>query len=230
MNINTKTMSLVTAVILGASAWTSSVHAATFSQIQPYLTDYKIGFTDGNKLVTQAIYDEFQITSSGMIVTKGGKKGIIDPRTGKEITPTIWDNIDIPDSKNIAIVQKGGWFQYIDLKTHKLSTMKFAGAHPYYSSAEQGTAIMLLGKSSMLLNGDGKVLVPPFAGKLTMVQLVAPGQTENKEAEKKRYFVATTPKELIMYDSASGKKLFALAKAELIPNEGGPDTAYLKVR
>lgn len=230
MNIKTKTMSLVTAVILGASAWTSSVHAATFSQIQPYLTDYKIGFTDGNKLVTQAIYDEFQITSSGMIVTKGGKKGIIDPRTGKEITPTIWDNIDIPDSKNIAIVQKGGWFQYIDLKTHKLSTMKFAGAHPYYSSAEQGTAIMLLGKSSMLLNGDGKVLVPPFAGKLTMVQLVAPDQTENKEAEKKRYFVATTPKELIMYDSASGKKLFALAKTELIPNEGGPDTAYLKVR
>ncbi|NTU31798.1 WG repeat-containing protein [Brevibacillus sp. HB1.1] len=230
MNIKTKTISLVTAVVLGTSAWTSSVHAATFSQIQPYLTDYKIGFTDGNKLVTQAIYDDFELSSKDMIVTKGGKKGILDARTGKEITPAIWDNIDIPDSKNIAIVQKGSWFQYIDLKTHKLSTMKFAGAHPYYLSKEQGTAIMLLGKSSMLLNVDGKVLIPPFAGKLAMVQLVAPDQTENKEVEKTRYFVASTPKELIMYDPASSKKLFALAKAEWIPNEGGPDTAYLKVR
>ncbi|MFF0830733.1 WG repeat-containing protein [Brevibacillus sp. NPDC003359] len=230
MKIKTKTISLVTAVILGASALTTSVHAAAFSQIQPYITDYKIGFTDGNKLVTQAIYDDFELSSKDMIVTKGGKKGILDARTGKEITPAIWDNIDIPDSKNIAIVQKGGWFQYIDLKTHKLSTMKFAGAHPYYLAPEQGTAIMLLGKSSMLVHTDGKVLIPPFAGKLSMVQLVAPDQTENKEAEKVRYFVATTPKELIMYDPASGKKLFALAKAELIPNEGGSDTAYLKVR
>ncbi|MFC8687463.1 WG repeat-containing protein [Brevibacillus porteri] len=230
MNIKTKTISLVTAVILGASAWTTSVHAAGFSQIQPYVTDYKIGFTDGNKLVTQAIYDEFQLATTGMIVTKGGKKGILDVRTGKEITPAIWDNVDIPDSQNIAIVQKGGWFQYIDLKTHKLSTMKFAGAHPYDLSKEQGTAIMLLGKSSMLLHSNGKVLIPPFAGKLAIVQLVAPDQTENREAEKKLYVVATTPKELIMYDPASGKKLFALAKTELIPNEGGPDTAYLKVR
>ncbi|CAI8731347.1 WG repeat-containing protein [Brevibacillus sp. IT-7CA2] len=230
MNIKTKTISLVTAVVLGASAWTSSVHAATFSQIQPYITDYKIGFTDGNKLVTQAIYEDFQLSSKDIIVTKGGKKGILDARTGKEITPTIWDNIDIPDSKNIAIVQKGGWFQYIDLTTHKLSTMKFAGAHPYDLSKEQGTAIMLLGKSSMLLHSNGKVLIPPFGGKLTMVRLVAPDQTENREAEKKPYVVATTPKELIMYDPASGKKMFVLAKAELIPNEGGPDTAYLKVR
>ncbi|TQK45651.1 WG repeat protein [Brevibacillus sp. AG162] len=230
MNIKTKTVSLVTAVILGVSAWTSSVHAATFSQIQPYITDYKIGFTDGNKLVTQAIYDDFELSSKNMIVTKGGKKGILDARTGKEITPAIWDYIDIPDSKNIAIVQKGGWFQYIDLKTHKLSTMKFAGAHPYYLSKEQGMAIMFLGKSSMVLHVDGKVLIPPVAGKLSMVELVAPDQTENKEAENVRYFVATTPKELIMYDPASGKKLFALPKAELIPNEGGPDTAYLKVR
>ncbi|MED1913928.1 WG repeat-containing protein [Bacillus thuringiensis] len=230
MNIKTKTISLVTAAVLGASAWTSSVHAATFSQIQPYITDYKIGFTDGNKLVTQAIYDEFQLATTGMIVTKSGKKGILDARTGKEITPAIWDNVDIPDSQNIAIVQKGGWFQYIDLKTHKLSTMKFAGAHPYDLSKEQGTAIMLLGKSSMLLHSNGKVLIPPFAGKLAMVPLVAPDQTENRDAEKKSYFVATTPKELMMYDPASGKKLFALAKAELIPTEGGPDTAYLKVR
>ncbi|WP_064203110.1 WG repeat-containing protein [Brevibacillus brevis] len=230
MNIKTKTVSLVTAVILGASAWTSSVYAATFSQIQPYTTDYKIGFTDGNKLVTQAIYDDFELSSKNMIVTKGGKKGILDARTGKEITPAIWDYIDIPDSKNIAIVQKGGWFQYIDLKTNKLSTMKFAGAHPYYLSNEQGTAIMFSGKSSMVIHVDGKVLIPTVAGKLTMVQLVAPDQTENKEAEQKRYFVATTPKELIMYDPASSKKLFALPKAELIPNEGGPDTAYLKVR
>ncbi|MFS0920510.1 WG repeat-containing protein [Brevibacillus sp. 179-C 1.1 NHS] len=230
MKIKTKTISLVTAAILGASAWTSSVHAATFSQIQPYITDYKIGFTDGNKLVTQAIYEDFQLYSKDMIVTRGGKKGILDARTGKEITPAIWDYIDIPESKNIAIVQKGGWFQYIDLRTHKLSTMKFAGAHPYYLSNEHGTAIMLTGKSSMLLNTDGKVLIPPFAGKLSMVELVAPDQTENNEAENVRYFVATTPKELIMYDPASGKKLFSLAKAELIPNEGGADTAYLKVR
>lgn len=225
-----KTISLVMAAILGASAWTTSVQAATFSSLQPYLTDYKIGFTNGSKLVTQAQYDEFHFHPTGIIVTKGGKKGILDPRTGKEITPVTWDDIEIPNSQSIAIVKKGGWFQYIDLKTHKLSSLKFAGAHPYDLAVGQGTAIMLQGKTSMLLNTEGKVLIPPFAGKLTMVRLIAPDQTDNKDAKSTIYFVSTTSKGLSMYDPAVGKQLFTLAKAELIPNEGGPDAAYLKVR
>ncbi|MFT2675361.1 hypothetical protein, partial [Escherichia coli] len=49
-----KAISLMAAALLCASAWTAPVQAASFATVQPYLTDYKIGFTNGNELVTKA--------------------------------------------------------------------------------------------------------------------------------------------------------------------------------
>lgn len=219
-------------LVLGVSGWSSAttVQAASFPTLQPYMTDYKIGFTNGAGLVTKPGYDEFARESQYLIVTKAGKKGILDVKTGKEVTPSTWDSIEIPGGKNIAIVQKGGWFQYLDLTTRKLSTAKFAGAHTYFLSPEHGTVIVMGGQTSMVLDPSGKVLIPPFAGKLSVVALVSPDQTENQDATPLRYIAAGNGKQLTLYDGATLKPRFTLAKAELIPNEGGPNTAYLKVR
>ncbi|MGG1663350.1 WG repeat-containing protein [Brevibacillus sp. NRS-1366] len=220
------------AVMLGVSAWSTAttVQAASFSTLQPYVTDYKIGFTNGNALVTKPVYDEFTREFQYLIVTKAGKKGILEAKTGKEVTPTTWDSVEIPGGKNIAIVQKGGWFQYLDLSTRKLSTVKFAGAHSYFLSPAHETVIVMGGQTSMVLDSSGKVLIPPFAGKLSVVGLVPQGQTENQDAIPLRYIAAVNGKQLTLYDGVTLKPRFSLAKTELILNEGGPNTAYLKVR
>ncbi|GED26804.1 hypothetical protein BAG01nite_29060 [Brevibacillus agri] len=225
-----KAISLMAAALLCASAWTAPVQAASFATVQPYLTDYKIGFTNGNELVTKAQYDAFDYSAHAVIVTKAGKKGLLDVRTGKEITPAVWDEIEIPGSNNIAIVQKGGWFQYIDLTTKKLSATKFAGAHSYYLSSDHDPVIVLGGQTSMLLDKTGKVLIPPVAGKLSIVSLIPPEVKGDQEADATRYVVATTAKAMTLYDLVTFKPRFSLPGAALIPNEGGPKTAYLKVR
>ncbi|WP_242774643.1 WG repeat-containing protein [Brevibacillus parabrevis] len=223
-------ISLLTAAMLLTSTWVAPVQAATFTTVQPYLTDYKVGFTDGHALLTKAQYDEFEYAGQTVIVTKAGKKGLLDARTGKEITPASWDQIEIPGRNNVAIVQKGGWFQYIDLTTKKLSAAKFAGAHTYSLSADYADAIVFVGQTSMLLDSTGKVLIPPFAGKLSVVSLIPPEATGDREAKETRYLVASTAKGITLYDAASFKPRFSLANTQLIPNEGGPKTAYLKVR
>ncbi|MGZ0050558.1 WG repeat-containing protein [Brevibacillus gelatini] len=225
-----KAISLMTAALVCASAWTAPVQAASFAAVQPYLTDYKIGFTDGNKLVTKAEYDAFDYSAQAVIVTKAGKKGLLDVRTGQEITSAVWDEIEIPGSKQIAIVRKGGWFQYIDLTTKKLSATKFAGAHSYYLSPDYDPVIVMSGQTSMLLDSTGKVLIPPFAGKLSIVPLIPSEAKGDQEAKETRYVVATTAKAMTVYDPATFTPRFSLPGATLIPNEGGPKTAYFKVR
>lgn len=110
---------------------------------------------------------------------------MLDARTGQEITPASWDQIEIPGRNNVAIVQKGGWFQYIDLTTKKLSAAKFAGAHTYSLSADYADAIVFVGQTSMLLDSTGKVLIPPFAGKLSVVSLI-PRKRREIGRQKKR--------------------------------------------
>lgn len=218
-----------TALLLGTGAWMPAAQAASFSSIQPYLTDYKYGFTDGAKLVSKPVYDEFSRYSNYTIVTKAGKQGILDNKTGKEITPAIWDNIQLPSPGKIAIVQKGGWSQYVDLTNGKLSA-KFAGAHTYYLSAAHDTVINMVGQTSMLLDPSGKELIKPFAGKLSFVELVNPQDADNPDANPVRYPLASVGKQITLYDPATFAPKFTLKNAELIPNEGGPKTAYLKVR
>lgn len=219
-----------TAILLGASAWSPAAQAAHFSSIQPYITDYKIGFTDGTKLITQPVYDEYTRYAAYTTVNKAGKKGIIDNKTGKEITPAIWDSIELPSPGKIAIVQKGGWFQYLDLGTGKLSATKFAGGHTLYFSAAHETVILMVGQTSMLLDASGKVLIPPTVGKLSVVQLADSAQPNKSETRTTRYVLGSVSKEITLYDPATFTPKFTLKNAELIPNEGGPDTAYLKVR
>ncbi|MED4751834.1 WG repeat-containing protein [Brevibacillus choshinensis] len=223
-------MTACTVLLLGASAWIPTAQAANFSTIQPYITDYKFGFTDGTKRVTQPVYDEFSRYATYTVVTKAGKKGILDNKTGKEMTPAIWDNIDLPSPGKIAIVQKGGWFQYLDLVTGKLSATKFAGGHTIYLSPAHETVILMVGQTSMLLDSSGKVLIPPTAGKLSMVQLVDPSQAGKEDTKTVRYVLRSASKQVTLYDPVTFAPKFTLKNAELIPNEGGPDTAYLKVR
>ncbi|QRG66563.1 WG repeat-containing protein [Brevibacillus choshinensis] len=219
-----------TAVLLGASAWMPTAQAANFTSIQPYITDYKFGFTNGTKLVTQPVYDEFTIHTAWTVVTKAGKKGILDNKTGKEITPAIWDQIEVPSPGKIAIVQKGGWFQYLDLGTGKLSATKFAGGHTYYFSPAHEMVILMVGQTSMLLDSSGKVLIPPTAGKLSVVQLADTSQPNKDETKTTRYVLRSASKQITLYDPVTFTPKFTLKNAEWIPNEGGPDTAYLKVR
>ncbi|RNB79119.1 WG repeat-containing protein [Brevibacillus nitrificans] len=229
--MNRKIFTACTAFLLGASvAWLPAAQAASFSEVQPYITDYKIGFTDGAKLVTSPVYDGYSRYSSYTTVTKAGKYGLLDNKTGKEMTSAIWDNIELISSGKIAIVQKGGWFQYLDLTTGKLSATKYAGGHAYYLSAEHDTVVAMIGQTSTLLDSSGKVLIPPFAGKLSMVQLMDPAREDDQSAEPVRYFLGSTTNQITLYDPVTFAPIFTLKNASLIPNEGGPKTAYLKVR
>lgn len=194
------------------------------------MTNYKIGFTDGTKRVTQPVYDEFSRSLAHTIVIKAGKMGILDSKTGREITPATWDHIELSSTGKIAIVRKGGWFQYLDLVTGKLSATKFAGAHAYYLSPAHDNVFLMVGQKSMLLDSSGKVLIPSFAGKLSVVQLMDPNAAEGGEQKQVRYVLGSAAKQITLFDPVTFAPKFTLKNAELIPNEGGPDTAYLKVR
>jgi hypothetical protein len=229
--MNRKIFTACTAFLLGACvAWLPTAQAASFSEVQPYITDYQIGFTDGTKLVTSPVYDGYSRYSSYTTVTKAGKYGLLDNKTGNEMTPAIWDSIELIPSGKIAIVQKGGWFQYLDLTTGKLSATKYTGGHAYYLSDEQDTVVAMIGQTSTLLDSSGKVLIPPFAGKLSMVQLMDPTMESDQSAEPVRYFLGSTTNQITLYDPVTFAPTFTLKNASLIPNEGGPKTAYLKVQ
>ncbi|MFJ9500816.1 WG repeat-containing protein [Brevibacillus centrosporus] len=229
--MNRKIFTACTAFLLGACvAWLPTAQAASFSEVQPYITDYQIGFTDGTKLVTSPVYDGYSRYSSYTTVTKAGKYGLLDNKTGKEMTPAIWDSIELIPSGKIAIVQKGGWFQYLDPTTGKLSATKYAGGHAYYLSDEHDTVVAMIGQTSTLLDSSGKVLIPPFAGKLSMVQIMDPTMESDQSAEPVRYFLGSTTNQITLYDPVTFAPTFTLKNASLIPNEGGPKTAYLKVQ
>lgn len=211
------------------------VQAAEFSMIQPYLSaDNKIGFTDGKKRVTNAVYDSIMQYPGCVVVTAKGKQGILDARTGEEITPVIWDQIEIPDGKQIAILQKDGWFQYLDLSARKLSAQKFAGAHTYFLSQERPAVIAMGGQTSMLLDPSGEVMIPPFAGKIFFADLrperkagEADGSGEAEESV--RYVLTVTAAGFTLYDPVSLQPRFSLDHAEYLPQDGAK-TAYLRVR
>ncbi|USG66942.1 hypothetical protein NDK47_06495 [Brevibacillus ruminantium] len=57
--MNKRIIALLSATLLGWTALAAPGHAASFSIIQPYISDYKIGFTNGQSLVTKAVYDDF---------------------------------------------------------------------------------------------------------------------------------------------------------------------------
>lgn len=224
--MNKRIAALVTSVALVWSAMMPTGQAAGQGTVHPYITDYKIGFTDGSSLVTKAVFDDAAKRGDYYVVTKGGKKGILDGRTGKEITPSVWDDADIPDGKNIAVVRKGGWFQYIDLPKRALSPSKFAGAHTYFLSRTYPTVIAMGGSTSMLLDPSGKVLLPPFQGKIEMVDVAVRGTDD--EDESVRYLVATTAQKLTVYDPVTLKPLFSLPRASLVPNNG-LKPAYIRI-
>ena len=211
------------------------IQAAEFSTIQPYLSaDNKIGFTDGKNRVTKAVYDSMMQYPSCVVVTAAGKQGILDARTGEEITPAIWDQIEIPDGKQIAILRKGGWFQYLDLSARKLSAMKFAGAHTYYLSQVRPAVIAMGGQTSMLLDPSGEVLIPPFAGKIYFADLMpergeeaADGSAE--EENSVRHVLTVTAERLTLYDPVSLQPRYSLDHAEYLPQDGAR-IPYIRVR
>jgi WG containing repeat len=223
--VNKRIAALVASAVLGWSAMTPSGQAAGLGTVQPYVTDYKFGFTDGSSLVTKAVFDDAAKWGDVYVVTKGGKKGIVDVRTGKEITPPVWDDAEIPGGKNIAVVRKGGWFQYIDLPKRALSPSKFAGAHTYFLSKTYPTVIAMGGSTSMLLDSSGNVLLPPFQGKIEMADVAVRGTDED---ESVRYLVTTTAQKLTVYDPVTLTPLFSLPHASLVPNDG-VKPAYIRV-
>ena len=235
--MNRHVLTIGAAVLLLAQASAFPVQAAEFSTIQPYLTaDGKIGFTNGSQQVTKAVYEESIQYPSCIIVAAAGKKGILDAKTGKEITPAIWDSIEIPDDGKVAIVQKGGWFQYIDLTTRQLSQEKFVGAHTYYLSQTYPGVIAMGGQKAMLLDPAGKVLLPPFTGKISFFDLL-PTAEEGKQAaeagqgarESTRYVATLTADRSTLYDPMTMQPLFSLENAQFLPQDGVP-AATIRVR
>ncbi|MEJ8543713.1 WG repeat-containing protein [Brevibacillus borstelensis] len=224
--MKTRIAALCAAAALSWNAWSVPGQAAGFASVQPYITDYKIGFTNGQALVTKAVYEEFSKVGAYYTVVKNGKKGILDARTGQELTPPIWDDVEIPEQKQIAVVRNGGWFQYIDLSKRSVSKSKYAGAHTFFLSPAYPGVILMQGQNSMLLDPSGRTLIAPFAGKIEFADLAKPGKSG--EEETIRYLVTTGAKQLTVYDPNTLKPIFSLPKATMAPGDGNK-MAYFKV-
>lgn len=217
------------AALLLVQAAAIPVHAAAFPTIQPYVMDNeKIGFTNGEKVVTPPIYDSIEQYPRYVIVTAAGKKGILDAKSGKTIAPATWDSVEIKIDGNIAIVQKGGWFQYLDLATQQLSQKKFVGAHTYYLSDAYPDVVVMGGEQTMMLAPSGKVLLPLFAGKISFVDLYEEADDAGEE-KRMRYAIASTADQLTLYDPVTMQPKFSLNKAEYLPQDGAK-SAYIRVR
>lgn len=211
---------LVTALLL------SPVQASGFAQLQPYLSNYKIGFTNGAKLTTPAIYDEFELKNQYAIVKKANKKGVLDLKTGKELIIPLYDNVEIPDSGNVAILWKGSSARYYNLQTRTLSTLTFQGAPSFYLSDQYSSVIALSGAYSMLVDSSGKVLVPPFKGKIHFVDLLQP-DSGSDEKQSSRYLVLAT-NSLSLLDPKTFKPLCTIPNAKLV-SETNYEVPYLPV-
>lgn len=218
------------AALLLAMVSTFPVYAAQFSTIQPYvLSNNKIGFTNGEKLVTKAIYDSIKLYKDYVVVSTAGKYGILDGKTGKSLTPVIWDSIELTNDGKIAIVQKGGWFQYLNLTTQQLSTEKFVGAHTYFLSEAYPDVVVMGGQKTMMLAPSGKVLIPLFAGKIFFVDLTFVEEEGEPKEKPVRFVLTQTANQLTLYDPASLQAKFTLNQTEYLPQDGAK-SAYFRVR
>lgn len=205
-----------TAALLVSSLVMAPVQAAGFSHLQPYLSNYKIGFTNGAKLTTPAVYDEFQLSSHYAIVKKANKQGILDLQTGKEIIAPDWDNIEILGNQNIVVLWNGGMAQYYNLQSKTLSKQKFKTANAFYLSDSDNSVMAFGGDQSMLVDSSGKVLLQPFKGKINWVDIAQPAT--NGESLKLRTLAITTD-QLSLLDPQTFKPLFAIPNAKLLQEE-----------
>ncbi|CAM3465123.1 WG repeat-containing protein [Brevibacillus invocatus] len=216
--------------LLFAQVSTFPVQAAEFSTIQPYvLSNNKIGFTNGEKLVTKAIYDSIHPYKHYVVVSTAGKYGILDGKTGKTLTPVIWDSIELANDGKIAIVQKGGWFQHLNLTTQQLSAEKFVGAHTYFLSEAYPDAVVMGGQKTTMLDPSGKVLIPLFAGKISFADLTFVENEDEPKEKQVRYVLTQTANQLTLYDPVTLQPKFTLNHAEYLPQDGAK-SAYIRVR
>lgn len=84
-----RVISLGLPVMMGMGVLIAPAQAAGFPFLQPYVSDYKMGFTDGSKRVTQPLYETFSKEKEVLVVTKNGKKGALHAKTGAEIIPAV---------------------------------------------------------------------------------------------------------------------------------------------
>jgi hypothetical protein len=223
-----KSLSWALSAVLGLSAWLTPVHAATFPTIQPYVSNFKIGFTNGSKSVTPPVYDQFSKEKEVIVVTKAGKQGLLDAKSGKEIIPPVWDHIEVPDGKNVAILRKGGMVQYFLTKQKVWSKHKFRQAHTFFLSNQHPSVIAFEGDVSTLLDADGTVLLAPFRGSIRFADWLngpKPGQTER---ESTRYVVYQTDKLLALLDPVNLKPLFQVPGVR-VKNDSNLEIQYLEV-
>ncbi len=189
--------------------------------MQPYVTDFKIGFTNGEKLVTQPVYDDFSKVKNYLIVTKNGKQGVLDGKTGVEVISPVWDTVEIPEQDNIAIVRKGTSVQYYELTKQQLSKLTFTSAESVAFSAERPTVILLNGQQSMLIDTKGAVLIQPFAGTLNVADIL------DKNGDLKRYLITTSNK-LSLLDPVTLTARFSVPDVKL-RNQTNYSVPYLEV-
>ncbi|RNB89728.1 hypothetical protein EDM56_11165 [Brevibacillus fluminis] len=213
-----RTISMGTAILMGATALITSAQAAAVPYLKPYVTDNKFGFTDGSKRITQPVYDDFKKAANVLIVKKNGKQGVIDAKTGATLIAPVWDQIDIPEQKNIAILRKGAVLQTFTFSTKTLSKAVFKEYATFYLSDKHTSVIALTGSSSMLMDTDGKVLIPQFQGNIRFVDWKEP-KSADANRDTTRYAIAVSAKELTMFDPVSLKPMFSVPAVTL----AGPD-------
>ncbi|MGO0059591.1 WG repeat-containing protein [Brevibacillus fluminis] len=224
-----RTISMGIAILIGASALIAPAQAAAVPYLKPYVTDTKYGFTDGSKRITQPVYDDFKKAAHVLIVTKNGKQGVIDAKTGATLIAPIWDQIDIPELKNVAVLRKGAALQTFTFSTKTLSKAVFKEYATFYLSDKHTSVIALSGNSSMLMDTDGKVLIPPFQGNIRFVDWKEP-KSADANRDTTRYAIAVSAKELTMFDPVSLKPMFSVPAVTLAgPDNEIPTVSYLQV-
>ena len=213
--------------LLLAQVFAFPAQAAKLPVVLPFpVSEDKISFIDGEKRVTQAVYDFVTAYVGDYIgVRSGGKLGIVDALTGEEVTPCIWEWIDLRDGKETAIVRNDREEYILHLPTRQLSKRNDEGKVTYIPSEEEPQVVLVeKDQTSKLLDLAGKELIPPFEGKIYNLSLRSADDSDDKKAE--RYLLAESESGITLYQVNPFKKLFSLENAKL----DGSYQAYIRVK
>lgn len=126
----------------------------------------KYGFVNAKgKFVISPQYDAVMAFNRGLTAVKKGKKwGYID-KTGKEVCPIVYDQVDLLMRSTICLVKNGEKYGAFNTETKTL--IDLATDEPIFFDPYKPIAPFVKNKLYGFVNRQGKVLIPPTYDKVT---------------------------------------------------------------
>ena len=104
-----------------------------------------------------------RLSNGKLVCNKGGLNGLID-EDGKELQPTVYQEVRIDESLILRLRKQVEWF-YFDLRTNRLFGDAFSGCSPFLN----GRAIVSLNTKQGVLNEEGTYVLDPIYDSLQLI-------------------------------------------------------------